>query len=259
MATTLILQPTPEDTALHLQREELASTRTLLAERELQLADLRTHLKTFEGRYLRQVGVLYADLDDWEARIAEREVSLYDSATARDRAAEARRRATETHQAAFAEAHDAEEIDPTPDLKRLFREVAKRIHPDFARDAEDAAHCTRLMARANQAYGRGDTDTLQRILDDHHETVSIDGEDIASELLRIARQIQHAQRDIAAIDLELANLPASEIAQLKHDADIAALEGRDLLTELATSIRERIADAQRRFEFLDRQIFAYGK
>jgi hypothetical protein len=259
MPTTLILQPTPEDTALHAQREELASIRALLAERELELADFRTHLKTFEGRYLRQVGVLYADLDDWEARIAEREVSLYDSATARDRASEARRRANETHDAAFADAHDAEEIDPTPDLKRLFREVAKRIHPDFARDAEDAAHCTRLMARANQAYSRGDTDTLQRILDDHRETISIDGEDTAAELLRIARQIQHAQRDIAAIDLELTTLPSSEIAQLKHDADIAALEGRDLLTELATSIRERIAEAQRRYEFLDRQIFAYGK
>jgi hypothetical protein len=261
MPTTLILQPTPEDTTLHLQREELTSTRALLAERELQVADLRTQLKTFEGRYLRQVGVLYADLDDWEARIAEREVSLYDSATAtaRDRAAEARRRATETHDAAFADAHDAEEIDPTPDLKRLFREVAKRIHPDFARDAEDAAHCTRLMARANQAYSRGDTDTLQRILDDHHETISIDGEDTAAELIRIARQIQHGRRDISAIDLELATLPSSEIAQLKYDADIAAVEGRDLLTELASSIRERIAEAQRRYEFLDRQIFAYGK
>jgi hypothetical protein len=257
--STLILQPTPEASTLHQHREQLASTRALLAERELQLADLRTLLKTFKGRYLRQVGVLYADLDDWEARIAEREVSLYDSATARDRAAEARRRATETHDAAFADAHDAEEIDPTPDLKRLFREVAKRIHPDFARDAEDAAHCTRLMARANQAYSRGDTETLQRILDDHHETLDIDGEDTAAELLRIARQIQHAIRDIAAIDLELATLPTSEIAQLKHDADIAALEGRDLLTELATSIRERIAEAQRRHEFLDRQIFAYGK
>src|SRR5665213_1883691 len=207
MPTTLILQPTPEESALHLQREQLASTRVLLAERELELADLRTHLKTFEGRYLLQVGVLYADLDDWEARIAEREVALYDSATARDRAAEARRRATETHQAAFADAHDAEEIDPTPDLKRLFREVAKRIHPDFARDAEDAAHCTRLMARANQAYSRGDADTLQRILDDHHETLSIDGEDTTAELLRIARQLRHALRDIAAIDLELATLP----------------------------------------------------
>jgi len=255
----LILQPTPEATTLHQQREQLATTRALLVERELELADLRTLLKTFEGRYLRQVGVLYADLDDWEARIAEREVALYDSASARDRAAEARRRAAETHEAAYGEAHEAEEIDPTPDLKRLFREVAKRIHPDFARDAEDAAHCTRLMARANQAYSRGDTDTLQRILDDHHETISIDGEDTAAELLRIARQIQHAKRDIAALDLEIAALPTSEIAQLKHDADIAAREGRDLLTELATSIRERIVEAQRRYEFLERQIFAYGK
>src|ERR1700710_2349751 len=120
MSNAIILQQSPEEAELILKREELASVRAALAERELELADLRTLLKTFEGRYLRQVGVLYADLDDWEARIAEREVSLYDTGTARDRAAEARRRATETHDAAFASAHDAEEIDPTPDLKRLF-------------------------------------------------------------------------------------------------------------------------------------------
>jgi hypothetical protein len=259
MPTDLILQQTPEEAALVLKREELASTRATLAERELELADLRTHLKTFEGRYLRQVGVLYADLDDWEARIAEREVSLYDSAAARDRAAEARRRAYETHEAAYGEAHDAEEFEPTADLKRLFRDVAKRIHPDFARDAADAEHCTRLMARANKAYSRGDVDTLQRILDDHHEAASVEGEDTAAELLRISRQIQHAERDIATIDNELATLPNGEIAQLQHDAEIVAADGRDLLTELATDLRERIADAQRRYEFIDRQMFAHGR
>jgi len=58
------------------KREELAAVRAALAERELELADLRAQLKSFEGRYLRQVGVLYAELDEWEARIAELEASL---------------------------------------------------------------------------------------------------------------------------------------------------------------------------------------
>ena len=260
MPAEIILQQTPDDAALLDKREQLAAVRTMLAERESELAHLRAQLKTFEGRYLRQVGILYAELDDLEARIAAREVDLYDSESARRRAEEARQRAQETHDAAFGEAHEAAEFDPPPSLKTLFRDVAKRIHPDFARDDAEQKHFTLLMARANQAYSRGDIEALQRLLDDHREiNTSNASEGVAAEFLRITRQIQHAERDIATLDAERHTLLAGEIAQLHLDAEAAAREHRDLLTELATSLREQIADARRRFELIDRQISAHGR
>ena len=260
MPAEIILQQTPDAVALLDKREQLAGVRAKLADCESELAQLRAQLKAFEDRYFRQVGVLYAELDDIEARIAEREVDLYDSDSARHRADEARQRAQETHDAAFGDAHEIEEFDPPPSLKALFRDVAKRIHPDFARDDGEQKHFTLLMARANQAYRRGDTETLQSLLDDHREiNASIAGEDAAAELLRIARQIQHAERDIAALDAELHTLLSSEIAQLHLDAEAAAREHRDLLTELATSLREQIADARYRLAFVDRQISAHGR
>jgi hypothetical protein len=260
MPSEIILQQTPDDAALLDRREQLAAVRGTLAERESELAQLRAQLKSFEGRYLRHVGVLYAELDDLEARIAEREVDLYDSASARNRAEEARRQAQETHDAAFGASSEAEEFDPPPSLKTLFREVAKRIHPDFARDDAEQRHFTMLMARANQAYSRGDTETLQRLLDDHLEiNASIAGEDAAAELLRITRQIQHAERDIANLEAERSTLLSSEIAQLFQDAEAAAHEHRDMLAELAAKLREQIADARYRFEFVERQINAQRK
>jgi hypothetical protein len=260
MPAEIILKPTSDDVDLLEKREQLASVRARLAERESELAQLRAQLKTFEGRYLRQVGILYAELDDLEARIAEREVDLYDSDSARSRAKEARQQAQETHDAAFGEAREAEEFDPPPSLKTLFREVARRIHPDFARDDAEQKHFTLLMARANQAYSHGDIETLQRLLDDHREISSfIAGEGAAAEFLRIARQIRHAERDIAALDAEQHTLLSSETAQLYLDAEAAAREHRDLLTELATSLRDQIADARYRFEFVDRQINAQRK
>ena len=260
MPAEIILQQTPDAVALLDKREQLAGVRAKLADCESELAQLRAQLKAFEDRYFRQVGVLYAELDDIEARITEREVDLYDSDSARHRADEARQRAQETHDAAFGDAHEIEEFDPPPSLKALFRDVAKRIHPDFARDDGEQKHFTLLMARANQAYRRGDTETLQRLLDDHREiNASIAGEDAAAELLRIARQIQHAERDIAALDAERHTLLSSEIAQLHLDAEAAAREHRDLLTELATSLREQIADARYRLAFVDRQISAHGR
>src|ERR1700742_1090863 len=133
MPAEIILQQTPDDVALLDKREELAGVRARLADRESDLAQLRAQLKAFEDRYFRQVGVLYAELDEVEARIAEREVRLYDSGDARQRAEESRARAEES-KAAFSEEEDEEEFEPPPSLKTLFREVAKRIHPDFAKD-----------------------------------------------------------------------------------------------------------------------------
>ena len=52
-------------------REELAAIRTALGEHELELVELRRQLAVFQGRYLREVGTLYAELDEWKARIAE--------------------------------------------------------------------------------------------------------------------------------------------------------------------------------------------
>jgi len=261
--TELTVHPTT-DNALHERRRQLAEARTLLAERESELAQFRALLAAFESRYFRQVGQLYAELDDLEARIAEREADLYDSDSARERAEEARARAHESHEAAFGEDRESEVIDPPTGLKTLFRELAKRIHPDFARDEAEQKHFTLLMARANQAYARGDAEMLQQLLDDHREIhVVIAGEDRAAELDRITRQISHAHRDIAKLEAEQHTLLNGEIGQLYKDAEAAAREHRDLLTELATKVRQQVADAKYRFEFVnrvvDRQVHEHGR
>lgn len=260
MPAGIILQQSPEDLALLDKRQQLATVRAELAERESELAHLRARLKAFESRYFHQVGTLYAELDEIEARILEREVDLYDSEAARERADEARRRAQESHAAAYDLAGEPEEFEPPPSLKSLFREVARRIHPDFARDEAEQKHFTLLMARANQAYKLGDVETLQRLLDDHREVnASIAGEGAAAELARITRQIRHAQRDLAALDREQQALLSGEIGQLSLDVEAAAREHRDLFAELASGLREKIAEAARRFEFINRQITAHGR
>jgi hypothetical protein len=264
MPVEIILQPSPDAAGLAEKRERLAAVRAALAEREADIAQIRSQLKAFEGRYLQRVGVLYAELDEIAARITAREVDLYDSDSARRRAQEARQRAQETHEAAFGAEQEPEEFDPSPSLKMLFREVAKRIHPDFASDEAEQKHFTLLMTRANQAYSCGDAETLQRLLDDQLEVNAAmadlgayEGDGVA--LLRLVRQIQHAERDIAALDREQQTLLGSEIGQLYTDAEAASHEDRDLLAELAASLRERIADAQYRLEFVERQVTALGK
>jgi hypothetical protein len=260
MAGQIVKKLTPEEEELLRKREELASVRAVLAERELELADLRAQLKSFEGRYLRQVGVLYAELDDCEAKIAELEATLRPSATAGQQAQETRKRANETHEATHGEASKARDFQPSADLKSLFRETAKRLHPDFARDEADRLFRTRLMAQANEAYSQGDAEALQHILDEFgNSPESVHGEGVGAELVRIIRQIHQAKKNIAAIENELSSLRASEIAQLKRDVEVAQQDGRDLLAELAADVTNRIADARRKHETLTMELKSHGR
>ena len=249
MPTEIVRHQTPEEVELLRKREELAAVRADLAERELELADLRAQLKSFEGRYLREVGVLYAELDEWEARIAELEASYDANPATKQRATQARERANSSHDATHGEASNEKEFQPSADIRSLFRDIAKRIHPDFAKDVADQHRRTRLMARANEAYSRGDVEALQRILDEFkNDPESIEGEDIGSELIRIIRQIAQAKAHIAAIAKEILQLQESETAKLRNDVEAAAQVGRDLLAELSAAISEQVAQSKKQYE-----------
>lgn len=257
MTTELILQPPPAAADLHKRQHLLQAVRQRLSDSEAALEQQKAQLKIFEARYLGHVGALYAEIDEIEARIAEREVALYDSDSARRRAEQARKRAQETHEAAFVDAAEPAEVDPPPSLKSLFREVARRIHPDFAANDAERQHFTSLMARANQAYSRCDLAALERMLDDARDLFEAD--DPEAERMRLDRLYEHALEDLSAIEAESLALTTSEIGQLEQQAQAAAAQGRDLLSELALTLHAQIADAQERFLRIDRQIAAHGR
>ncbi len=241
----------PEEEELLRKRGELASILVTLADRELELCDLRGELAAFEGRYLRAVGTLYAELDEWKARISEAQAQLTPSPTANERAEAAREQAKQTYQDAHSVASRTVDFAPSAELKKLFREVARRIHPDLSRDADDLARRTRLMAEANHAYQSGDAESLRRILQEFEDGAdAIVGEGVGSELIRIIRQISQAKERVAVIEVELAALSQSEIALLKDQSEESELNGRDLLADLATSLRAQIRIAEKEYEGL---------
>ncbi|MEO5924689.1 MAG: hypothetical protein ABIR70_12765 [Bryobacteraceae bacterium] len=251
MLGEIISRLKPEDEELVRKREELAAICATLVERELELVDFRSELAAFEGRYLREVGTLYAELDEWNARVAELEAGLHPSLEARVRAETAREQARQTHEDANSEASTTVGFAPSPELKGLFREVARRIHPDFSKDADDLSRRTRLMAEANRAYQAGDADALRRILEEYEDGAdSITGEGIGAELVRIIRQISQARERVAQIERELAALRQSEIALLKKQAEDAQAVGRDLLVELSDVVRKKIEQTQQHAEAL---------
>jgi multidrug efflux pump subunit AcrA (membrane-fusion protein) len=249
MKSDLVRRLTPEEEELAAKREELARLEAQLADQELLLASLKAELAAFEGLYLRRVGVLYAELDEWNARLAELRAQQAGTSEANAAAAEARTQAEEAYAAAHGEAAKVQPFSPSPELKKLYREAAKRVHPDTATDEADRARRERLMKDVNAAYAAGDEDALRCILANFDASPdAVQGSGIGADLIRVLRQLKQIRDRIAAIKLEMANLSETDLSQLKAKAEQAATEGRDLLEEMAASVQVRVIVVRHEFE-----------
>jgi len=241
----------PEEQELARKREEQAALETELAERELRFANLRAELGAFERQYLHFVGSRYAELDELKAQIAERLAREQPgNERAQQAARDARARADETNSTAGEQSkEEPRAFHATPEMKRLYREVAKRIHPDLTSDREDRAKRQLLMAEANQAYEQGDEEQLTTILTEYeHSPEAVKGDGPGAELVRVIRRISQARGRLAEIEAELQELLRSDLYQLKSRLDEAQNHDRDLLKEMIHKVDEQIAQARQRLE-----------
>jgi hypothetical protein len=234
----------PEDQELARKREELSALETELAERELRAADLRAELGAFERQYLHVVGSRYAELDNLKAEFAEKLAQAQpDNERAQQTAREAREQADETQACAGKKTEqEPRAFEATPELKRLYREVAKRIHPDLTSDGDDREKREQLMADANHAYERGDETSLVKILTAYEcSPEAVKGAGTAADLVRVIRSVSQAQSRLARIEAEFEELSRSDLSQLKSHVDASARDGRDVFEDVIRKIESQIA------------------
>lgn len=221
MSSDIVRRLTPEEEELEKKRSELTLLETELAQRELELTTLHAELNAFERKYQQIVGIRFAELDRIEAQILEYMAYLE---TSRD-------------------------FNPSDSLKKLYREVAKQIHPDLATNEIERLRRQELMIEANQAYEEGDEEKLRNILykwDSSPESVK--GEGIAVELIRVLRQISQSRERLQAIEDELNAVQQTELCQLRNQVKSLEELGQDLLEEMAIELDEQIAVAQDRLK-----------
>jgi hypothetical protein len=249
MASNITRTQTPEERELAAKNADLAALEILLAQRELDLATLRVELHAFEQRYLRIVGVKFAEVDDLEAQIAEALNRRNPSdETARQRASEARTKATESAgvTSAIEQRPQAVDFRPSEDLRGLYREIARRIHPDLATDDAERAKRNQVMAEANRAYAEGDEARLRAILNEWETSPdAVTGDGIGAELIRTIRKIHQVDKRLAAIEIEIAALNESELSRLKSRVDAGRASGQDVLAEMAAQLEARIVHLRR--------------
>jgi hypothetical protein len=222
-------------------RARLTALEAELAERATELAREQTELASFRIRYRREVGHLHEQLDDLERAIAELELG------------EISRRLEDAGRDP-----DAPGAEPRADagpqltsdaVRRLFREVAKTIHPDLARDDHTRDRRHRLMAEANRAYALGDEERLRRILEawENSPEAVLDTDPDAARL-RLVRRIAQIESELTACADELAALKGSPLGRLKTMVDEAAARGKDLVADTVRRLKRDILVAQNRLD-----------
>ncbi len=235
----------PEERELESKKAILAELEEDLAGCELEYATLAAELLAFQRIYVEAVGELIAELDELEAQIAEvrarrqpkDEASEHNAEAARNRAAESARAYNEESKASLPKS----EFIPTEDLQRLFRNVAKKIHPDLASNDADHAIREEMMKRANEAYQNSDVEKLRSILEEYEaRPESVEGDDIGAKLVRVIRKIDLVNRRIVEIRNETKKLMGSELFILKKKFSDAKSENRNLLSEMATYLQRKI-------------------
>ncbi len=218
---------------------ELSEQEAALLQKEVELATLSGETHAFHLRYMELVGSRYAKLDQLNARIAEIVARLHPEDHQAQADADAARRTAEESEQASAQAEREirtrlPKFVASETLKKLFREVAKRIHPDLATDPAEREARTARMAEANRAYQAGDEARLRQILEEWDllkEDRSAGG--IITERNRLVQAIRNVRKRIRVLDEELASLRASEVYSLMITVAEDEARGGNPLADLA--------------------------
>jgi hypothetical protein len=229
----------------------LVLSEELLA-RERAMAAYRVELHEFETRYRRILGGRYARLDELADRLDAARGGAGADPPAPDPDDPAERYPGQGLPGG-GQNWDWGEREPEPEprpvigeeAKRLFRQLARIIHPDLAGDPAERERRTNLMVAANLAYEQGDVAALERLLGDWERSPeAVTGGGALAELERTVRRIAQVQARIDAIGEELAELEASAMGWLRRRTEKAAREGWDLLAHMVKELDRQILEAQ---------------
>jgi len=244
------LQPATPDA----DRARLAALELEVAARERDVTRLKRDLLALQSRYLDDIGGLYAKLNEIETAIADEEIALGLRLGTEGTEATESTEGTEGMPGPRTEdigaaAGCGHRTAPSADLKRIFRQLAKTIHPDLALDGPARYRRHSLMAEANRAYAERDEDRLRLILSKWERGDTHGGDDLDSVPRRIAALEERRQ----AMDAELADLKTSAIWRLNAKMEDARQQGWDLFAEMVREVDREIRRATARLARLRKQ------
>lgn len=265
--TGLRFVPSPDDLAFQGLLVVIEATRQQAASLQTTIETLRDELGRFEAAYHARTGHLFVELnrlrlacDEFRHRIAmvrgKRGVQLDQIEGDVERLFRDRRQTIDDEAeeaASFERAFEDEQTtrlseSDDAELRRTYRELARRNHPDLVQDPAEREQRERRMVRINTAYRERDLESLRTLLtlspsdDDSPDASRTPAERLAwatAELSRLDDVVGTLRRDLTIVQ----ESPAHELWRR------SATEP-DLLDEMAGQVTVQISDAQSRLDDL---------
>jgi hypothetical protein len=145
------------------------------------------------------------------------------------------------------------DADTEAEILRLYREMAKRFHPDRARTGPERIRRTALMLRINVAYSDRDLLTLQSIARQAESS-----EPIAT-VLTGEERIQWAHRVIGRQNMQITEL-ASQVQMLRESETFQMWQSPDQSSQSIEQVERRVKDRlNRERDKLDHAIIDYNR
>ena len=243
---SLVPSGPPDDQDIQDLRARARELDEVLQARSAEVTRLDSELSAFQMRYRQDVGLLHEQLDELEFAIAEAELGEITRRADAEGAGQTSTSACRRRDEAPRFTSDA--------VRKLFRDVAKAIHPDLARDAHGRDRRHRLMIEANRAYALGDEQRLRSILQTWERSPdAVQGSDADATRLRLQRRIAEIEEQVEACDGELAELRDSPLWKLKAMVDEASSRGKDLVGDMVKRLKRDIMAAQNRLDAMQSQ------
>ncbi len=234
-----IATQSPEQVELKQKEALLQEKLNELTELELSLSTLQADLRSFEVEYYLKVGSKYVELDNLQATLDALLASKIPSDV------KAQRRASESKAKSEQTARDAEQFQDvqqnrpdkfqaTDELKTIYRELAKLLHPDLTLDPEEKERRHGLMQQINEAYQSCNLKKLQNIWEaERNNPENIKGDDVGSALVRAIRKIAQAEKRIGEAQEELEQLRKTDLHILFETVKKESEKGNNLLEKMS--------------------------
>lgn len=128
-------------------------------------------------------------------------------------------------------------------LKRLYRRLARLLHPDLAQTDEERERFHRLMSQVNDAYERRDRTTLELIAARVGIGVFEEGISEEERLTHLRKRIAMLNQVVLSLKRDLQRLKATSTFRLYEESERRRAEGRDYFAETLQELKDEAASA----------------
>lgn len=247
------------DTQLRAQINQIEQE---IAVAELELAQLNGELAEFEAEFDRRVGPALQQLTELEAEVSHY-LQRIKQMRAEKRFGEGYQPVEDQFDAKWNRSRQPSPSVPPPApppltavrLKKVYRELARRYHPDLAIDEADRAARTAVMTAVIEAYQAQDLAALLAIAHptEANKATAVVPPPAVVAALGLEQQLKQAQDRLRHLQTRLQNFHHQPLVELSLESRLAARDGRDLLAEMVQNIVQKVARKQAERDLLQAQ------